>query len=239
MAEDPFHISVSSYSQEIEPAPQEKQGNVLGGLLGSMGSKTKEYTRWGLYAVKTELVLYNLRQTLYWQSLIEFFLMTTSFILLLMSGKLMILMHLLHFVRPYFTYQIILKLPRSHKILEELPEDIREGSDLAQQKVFDQFKSCTRPLAFYLVITCLGGLFDLVGLLVDLTGVAGEDNSSLYYAMVAWVFLCLDFYLVFWYYTLQWTYPEEIWKNLTSLAKGGIDEVKFFLKAYFGNQQQA
>lgn len=202
-----------------------------------IGSKIKSYGRWGLYATKTEIVLYDLRQCLYWQSLLELGLIGISFILMLIFGRFLIFMQLLHFPRPLFAFRVMENLPKSHIIYEELPEQLDDVSTY-QPLIFAHFKKGSKAISVYLIITIISGLLDLISLTIQFSSIDSNHNPDVLYAIIVWIFLCLDCFCIFWYYTLKYTYPEEVWHNLRKLAKGSWEDARFFFKSTFQRLQE-
>lgn len=71
---------------EESKSPKIRDSGLESIISSGMGSKMKEYGRWGLYSIKAEIVLYELRQSLYWQSLIEIFVCFLALLLLFMAN---------------------------------------------------------------------------------------------------------------------------------------------------------
>ncbi|CAG9329887.1 unnamed protein product [Blepharisma stoltei] len=205
----------------------------------SSSNRSKEYGRWGLYSIKTELALHDIRTSLYWQSLLELGLMILGLLMLLIQGKLMILLHFMHFVRPLLAYKLILSIPQSHKVYEQLPDDLRQVTHEVQVKLFEEFKQSTRPATFYLIASAVAAIFDFLSLFINLGMLGGDDYSTNFFFAVAFLFICTDFFLVVWYFTLQFTYPDDVWRNLMTIAKGTIDEAKFYLDGVFKKAVEA
>ena len=62
-------------------------------------------------------------------------------------------------------------------------------------------------MSLYMIATVVCGGFDILGLFIDILGLGGTDNSSVYYTVVAWVFLSFDLYFFLWFLTLKPSFP--------------------------------
>lgn len=218
------------------PENEEKKNPFEGiaqGLLQNVN--IKGYARWVIYAVKAEITLSEFRFLIYWQSLVEFGLMLISFVLLLMSGRYWILLHVLHFVRPYLGLKLLSSLPKSHEIFEELPS-LTDTSTM-HPVIFTHFKRANSQMTKYLVVSGICFLLDIIGCIVSFIVLNDSHNSDLFYGFTAWVFLCFDSLLVFWYNTLRWMYPDDIWQNIRSLLKSGLSTAQLFLSNFVSSAQ--
>lgn len=118
-------------------------------------------------------------------------------------------------------------------VYEILPDDLRQINHEVEAKLFDEFKYCSRPTTFYLIASTISAVFDIIALLITLGMLGGLDHITSFYFILAFVFLCIDFYLPVWYFTLRFQYPEDVWKNLSKIGKGTIDEARFYLEGVF------
>mmetsp|Transcript_12593 Transcript_12593/g.12668 ORF Transcript_12593/g.12668 Transcript_12593/m.12668 type:complete len:147 (+) Transcript_12593:229-669(+) len=145
--------------------------------------------------------------------------MTISFFLMVIFGRYMIFLQLLHFIRPFFAFRLIEQLPKSHVIYEEMPDNLDDVSTF-QPLLFAHFKRASKALSVYLIVTAFASLTDLISLTIQLSSIDSDYNPHLLYAIFVWIFLGLDFFLIFWYCTMKFTFPQEIWYNLIKLARG-------------------
>mmetsp|Transcript_31523 Transcript_31523/g.31240 ORF Transcript_31523/g.31240 Transcript_31523/m.31240 type:complete len:163 (-) Transcript_31523:25-513(-) len=157
---------------------------------------------------------------------------------MMLSGLLLIFMQIPHFARPFFAFKVMDKLPQSHIIYEELPESLTDVSTY-QPLIFAHFKRGSKAISIYVIITTFTALLDLISLTIQFASIDSERSIDILYAIVVWIFLCLDCFLVFWYYTMKFTFPQEIWHNLIKLARGSLDDAKWFLKNYFQSFQRS
>lgn len=218
-----------------EPELKEKsqQPNLTDIMFGGQNQKIKSYGRWGLYSVKVELALYDLRQALYFQSITELVLMLMCIFLLFFHGRFMLFLHALHIIRPLLAYSVLDKLPRSHEFYETLPDDLGQINHDVQVKMLEEFKKSTLPVTRYLIVSLFAIIFDLIALFVE-TGELGmdKDNIGPIFFMLAVVFVSFDSYLGMWYYTLKFSFPEEVWRNLVTIARGSVDTARVIILGY-------
>ncbi|CAG9334945.1 unnamed protein product [Blepharisma stoltei] len=212
----------------------------LSGLVQmGIGHKSKEYGRWGLYSAKAEIVLYELRQALYWQTIVELFLTFLCFLMLLTGNGFQFIFHFVHGIRPYFAYLTIQTLPKSYSILEGLPEDLKQVNQDIQTKLFDEFKYCSAPLTKYFIVSMCGLLLDLLTLLYDVKKMDGDELSAAFFLFAAFIYVSFDLFLPLWYYTLKFSFPEDIWVNLTKIANGTFEEATAYVKNSLDQMQQS
>lgn len=214
---------------------KENPSGVEQGILATLRKHSpKELGRWAIMTVKTEIALYDLRQSLYWQSLIELGMIAVCLFLLIFMGKFMVFVHLPHLVRPLLGYYIILYLPRLHSVYEGFPEDLQGSNEIMKDKIFEQFAKASRVISFYLIVTGVAAVLDTLGIVVDLTGLGGDANTSVFYAIIAWVFIAFDSYLFLWYYSMKFHFPHEIWVSFWSLITRNVDDAKMLVKGFMG-----
>jgi hypothetical protein len=195
----------------------------------------KGYARWVLYSIKAEITMNEFRFLIYWTSLIELGLMTIAFVLLLMAGRFWIFLHLLHFARPFLGLKVISSLPKSHDVFEELPS-LTDASSM-QPVIFAHFKRANSQMTRFLVVSAVCILLDVIGCIVSFVVINDRHNADFFYGIVAWIFLCFDSLLVFWYNTLRWMYPDAIWQNFRGIMKSGLGDARSFLGEYFRSVQ--
>lgn len=208
---------------------EEAKAGIIGEMTNGIFSKenTKNYGRWMLYAVKVEITINELRGCLYWQSIFEFGLITITFILLLIQSRFVIFLHVIHFIRPLVCFKVISNLPRSHEIYEELPT-LTETSAM-HPIIYSHFQRGNRHITRYVIISVICMILDIVGCIISFTIIDSQSNADALYGFTAWVFLCFDTFLIFWYNTLRWAYPEVIWQNIRSVLKGGLSATQALL----------
>jgi hypothetical protein len=220
---------------KIEINNEEEAKNPMQGIFAAAlgGTNAKNLVRWALYAIKAEITFSELRFILYWTTLIELGLMIVSFVLLLFMSRFIIFLHVLHFIRPYFGCKLISSLPRSHEIFEELPS--LTDTPAMQPVVFAHFQRGNRIASKYAIVTVICMVLDVVGCIISFTVINGDHNADLFYGLVAWIFLCFDSGLIFWYNTLRWMYPDEIWQNIRKVLRGGLSTTQAFLSNFVAN----
>lgn len=192
-------------------------------------SKMKNNWKFGLYSIKIEIVLYDLRQSLYWQSMIELGIMLSAFIALLTSHSLLFFMHLIHIVRPYVAMKIIINLPRTHLILDRLPMDPSSGQQEAIEEITSQFKKSSTFYSHYLILSGISAFFDLIALLYNLANTGGSSDVHAFYVNIAWLFLAFDFFILLWAKTLAFTFPKELWTTSREIASNTIKDTNVLL----------
>ncbi|CAG9326292.1 unnamed protein product [Blepharisma stoltei] len=217
----------SGMRKNILPEPRQKSEPESASPNSSGRSKT--YVRWGLLSAKSEIVLYDIKQALYRQSIIELALILLGLLILIVHAKFVILVHILHLVRPYLAYRLIMILPRSHNFYEQLPDDLGKIGDDFQGKAYDELRKSSGIAAQYLSVSAVAGLFDIIALLIGYGKFDNHDSMAATYFVLAFLFVCTDFFLPLWYLTLQFTFPEDIWFDLVTIARGSLEKMKFFV----------
>jgi hypothetical protein len=192
-------------------------------------TKLRDLWRFGLYSIKVEIVLYDLRQSLYWQSMMEIGIMLSAFIALLSAHSLLFFMHLLHIIRPYLAFRIISTLPRTHILLEELPSDPTAAYKEAADKIVEQFKKSSVFYSHYLILSGISAAFDILALLYNLSNIGGTSDNNIFYVNIAGVFLAFDFFVLFWSKTLLFTFPKDLWNTSRDIANSTIRDTNILL----------
>ena len=224
------NVEVEGVEAEAEEKqPVENPFPVIAPALGNL----REYGRYALYAIKAEITINELRFCLYWQSLLEFAIISVSFVMLLFARRFLIFMHIFHFARPILCLKVISSLPRSHDIYEEIT-DFNDTS-MMQSVIYSHFRRANRIFTKYFVLTVICFVLDFIGCVIGLFFVGNDHNSDAFYSLITWVFLCFDTFLVFWYNSLRWAYPDIIWHNVRRTIKEGITSVQELLKSYMNS----
>jgi hypothetical protein len=211
---------------------EEEAKNPLGNIFKNIvsGENAKNYIRWALYAIKAEITINELRFCLYWITLVEIFLITFSTIILAMQGSFIIFLHLLHFFRPILCIKLISNLPRSHDIFEELPG--LSDANIMQPVIYAHFQRANGYFTKYVVLSFVCIILDIVGCIISFTIFSTNRNADFLYGIAAWVLLCFDCFMIFWYNTLRWMYPDVIWQNIRSILKSGLYNAQAFLSEF-------
>lgn len=186
------------------------------------GENTKKLWMFGLCSIKTEIVLYDLRQSLYWQSVIEMGIMLSCFIALLSGHSLLFFLHIVHLVRPYVATRIIYRLPRTHLILEQLPENPADVQTDVVEMIVSQFNNSSAFYSHYLILSGLSAILDSIALIYNLTKTGGTSNNNIFYVNIAFLFVAFDFYVLLWSKSLVFTFPNELWSASRNLANSTI-----------------
>ena len=218
---------------EIEDDEEAKaaMGNIVMNAIGA--DNVKNYGRWGLYAIKAEITIHELRQCLYWQSVIEIGIIAFAFVFLLVQARFLIFLQILHILRPVICCKLISSLPKSHDIYEELPS--LSNSSAMQPIICAHFQRGNKVLTQYLIISAFCAILDLIGLIISLFLLKSDHNADAVYTFVVWVLFCFDIFLVFWQNTLRWEYPDEIWQNFRSVLKSGFYAAQDFISTFMQN----
>ena len=196
---------------------------------------SKNIWRFGLYSIKAEIVLYDLRQSLYWQSLAELGIMLSAFIALLTSHSLLFFMHLLHIIRPYVGFRIIFRLPKTHLILEQLSDEPLKVQQEAVDLIVSQFKSASTFYSHYLILSGIAAVFDLMALLYNLSNTGGSMDSYVLYVNIAWIFLAFDVYFMLWSKSLMFTFPKSLWDTSREIANSTVKDTSTLLNGMMEN----
>ncbi|OMJ66928.1 hypothetical protein SteCoe_36059 [Stentor coeruleus] len=171
-------------------------------------SSKKDLWSFGLNSIKAEMILYDLCQSLYWQSIIEAGIMLSAFIALFTSHSMLFFMHLTHILRPYIAFKILYKLPRTHLILEEISDELIKAHNEAIQFVQEKFKSSSAFYSHYLILSAVSAFFDFIALIYNLSETGGTTNTYIFYVNIAWIFLGFDIYVLLWSKSLLFTLPK-------------------------------
>ncbi|CAG9322030.1 unnamed protein product [Blepharisma stoltei] len=229
---DPQEKPIQKKAQEsgkrknITPEPRQKNEPTDD---SQSSSKSKTYAKWGLLFAKSEIALYDLKQVLYRQTLIELGLMILALLILIVHVKFMIIIHILHLVRPYFAYKLLIAMPRSHQFYEKLPDDLSKITNDLQGKAYDEIRESSRQIAIYLAISAAAGVLDIIALLINFEKFYSHDTLAVVYFVLSFLFICTDFFLPLWYWTLQFTFPSDVWLDLLLFAKGSLNESKLLV----------
>jgi hypothetical protein len=192
------------------------------------GSK-KDIWRFGLNSIKAEIVLYDLCQSLYWQSIVEIGIMLSAIIALFTSHSMLFFMHLIHVVRPYVAFRILYKLPRTHLILEELSDEPMKAQNEAFQSVQEKFKSSSASYSHYLLLSGVSALFDFIALLYNLSETGGTTNTYVFYVNIAWIFFGFDIYVLLWSKSLLLTLPKNFRDASNDIAKSTLRDTNLMV----------
>ena len=111
--------------------------------------------------------------------------MLSAFIALLSAHSLLFFMHIIHIVRPYVALKIIFNLPRTHVILEQLPEDPSKVQNEAVEIITAQFKKSSVFYSQFLILSGIAAFFDLIALLYNLSNTGGTVNSTILYVNIS------------------------------------------------------
>jgi hypothetical protein len=186
-----------------------------------------------LYTMKTEIVLYDLKQSVYWQSIIEVSIMLCAFIALLTSHSLLFFMHCIHIVRPYFAVKIIARLPKTHEILETLSDDLNKAQTEASQYMIDQFRTASVYYSYYFIVSAIAAVFDVLALFYTVANLGGTNNAYVFYLNAAMVFIFFDFYILFWANSLAFTFPKSLCETSTVIANNSVKDTTDLVNGVF------
>jgi hypothetical protein len=195
----------------------------------------KDLWRFGLYSIKTEIVLYDLRQSLYWQSIMEVGIMLSAFIALLTAHSLLFFMHIVHLIRPYVGFRIIFRLPKTHVLLEQLSDSPVRMQEEATELIVNQFKSASTFYSHYLILSGIAAVFDLLALLYNLSNTGSNINSYVFYLNISWIFLAFDLYMLLWSKSLMFTFPKSLWDTSREIANNTIKDTSNIINGMMEN----
>ena len=195
----------------------------------------KKLWKFNLYAMKVEIALYDFKQNLYWQSIIEAGIMICAFIALLTSGCLLFFMHLVHLVRPYVAKWIIRKLPKTHEILELVREDVENAKDHAYQIILDQFQAASTFYSHYFILSAVGAVFDTLALIYNLSNTGGSMDTYMFYLNTSIIFVTFDFYIILWSKSLIFSFPVNLWNISKQIVEIRRNETSDMLNGFLNN----
>lgn len=184
--------------------------------------------------MKAEIALYDLKQSVYWQSIIEVSIMLCAFIALLTSHSLLFFMHIVHVIRPYFAVKIIARMPRTHDILEKISDDLNKAQSEASQMMIDQFRTASVFYSYYFIVSGIAAVFDVLALLYTVANVGGTNNAYVFYLNAAMVFVFFDFYVLFWANSLAFTFPKSLCEMSTVIANNSVEDTTGLVNGLIG-----
>ena len=192
--------------------------------VSSSSISNKASWKFGLYAMKTELVLYDLKQAVFWQSLIEIGIMLCAFIALLTSHCLLFFMHIAHIFRSYLGIKVIMKLPKTHEIIEEISDDIIKAQFEVSQIIIDKFKLFSTYYSQYFLVSAIAAVFDILALLYTISNLGGVIDAYVFYLNAAAIFLFFDFYVLLWSKSVSHTFPKSLCETSTAIANNSFKD---------------
>ena len=201
----------------------------------SINISNKASWKFGLYAMKTELVLYDLKQAVFWQSLIEIAIMLCAFIALLTSHCLLFFMHITHIIRPIIAIKVITKLPRTHDIIEEISDDMNKAQTEASQIMIDRFKLFSSHYSQYFLISAIAAVFDILALLYTISNLGGVIDAYVFYLNAAAIFLFFDFYVLLWANSVSYTFPKSLCDTSTTIANNSMKDTSDMVNGFLNN----
>ena len=83
---------------------------------------------------------------------------------------------MLHFVRPVLGYRLLNALPRSHELIDSLPNSLSQMTESHETLLINQLSFTKRPFAHYFLITAFCALLDLIGMFLDLAKLGSDQN---------------------------------------------------------------
>lgn len=199
------------------------------------GTETKKRWRFYLYAMKIEVALYDYKQNLYWQSVIEVGIMLCSFIALLTSGCLLFFMHLIHLIRPYVAKRIIIKLPKTHEILEMLRDDLENEKDHAHQIIIDQFQSASTFYSHYFILSAIGAVLDSLALIYNISNTGSSLDMYMFFLNTSIIFVFFDFFIILWAKSLIFSFPGNLWNISKYIVESRRTETSEMLNGFLNN----
>jgi hypothetical protein len=194
---------------------------------------TKRNWRFILYTIKVEIAIYDLKQSLFWQSVIEVAIMACAFLALLISHSLLIFMHVVHLLRPYVAKRIISNLPKTHEILELLSEDYETAKTQALELIVEKFKSASTFYSHYFILSAIGACFDTLALVYNLSKSGGEQDTYMFYLTVSILFIMFDFFIIFWSKSLIFSFPPNLWLISKEIVASREQEAFLMISEFF------
>jgi hypothetical protein len=200
--------------------------------VSASSASNKPSWKFGLYAMKTEIVLYDLKQAVFWQSLVEVAIMLCAFIALLTSHCLLFFMHVVHIIRPVVAVRVITKLPRTHDIIEEISDDVTKAQSEASQIIIDRFKLFSSHYSHYFLLSGVAAVFDVLALLYTISNLGGVVDAYVFYLNAAAIFLFFDFYVLLWANSLAATFPKSLCETSTTIANNSVKDTSDMVNGY-------
>jgi hypothetical protein len=167
----------------------------FGGLMN--GGNPKEMLQGAVLAVKSEIVIvrprqYDLTQTLFWQSWSEFLLVVLGLTLSMLHGDSMIWLNSLHIIRAMLGCWVVLSLPRTYALLEDMTSEMKSFKEYVKLKATEGSQKAMRPFAYYSIATCFTFILDFVAVVANMQEVDQLDNVEVVNLVITWLFLSED-----------------------------------------------
>lgn len=150
----------------------------------------------------------------------------------------MVYLNSLHIVRAFIGMWVVLTLPRTHAVLDELTEDYKALKQIVVRKADESCQKAVRPLAYYSIVTCFTFVLDFLALAIGISTTELAEDLDVIGIVLTVVLLCktytgFDSYLVLWYISLKFMYPPDIWSNLGNIFRFGFDSTKWTSSGLF------
>jgi hypothetical protein len=193
----------------------------------------KRNWRFVLYAMKVEIAVYDFKQALFWQSVIELGVMACAFFALLVGHSLLFFMHFVHVLRPYVARRIINLLPKTHDIVEQLSDDYEIAKTQAFELIVEQFKQASTFYSHYFILSAVGAVLDTLGLVYTLSKSGGPQDTYMFYLTVAFLFILFDCFIVFWSKSLIFSFPANLWSVSKDIVTGREQDALLMVNQFF------
>lgn len=183
--------------------------------------------------MKVEIAIYDFKQGLFWQSVIELGVMACAFFALVVGHSLLFFMHLVHILRPLVARRIIKLLPKTHEIVEQLSDDYEMAKTQAFELIVEQFKQASTFYSHYFILSAVGAFLDTLALVYTLSKSGGPQDTYMFYLTVAVLFILFDCFIVCWSKSLIFSFPDNLWKISKEIVYSREQDALLMVNEFF------
>ena len=214
--------------------------------------KNSKLFKFILFTSKVEIKFNSLIRLIYYTSLFEIGLWFIGFLLFVATPREMYLIWILivHIVKGVLGLKLLYNMPRTYEILENVAKNPNFEEDkiieLIQKQIQDSFllkwENNKNRFFAYLVCTIVCVIIDFIIFIAQVTSF-GKDQWLLMQTCILTiivVFIISDVVYFLWFFTLKFTFPEEILQPIQKAIFGSVSGLKTYAMNYIrrGNDNQ-
>jgi len=203
-----------------------------------------------LYTTKIEVKFNSLVKFVYTISLLEIIMWIVGFFVFCSSPSDLYLIWVLivHIIKGSLGLYLLSKMPKTYEIME----NVAKNPDFDENKITDQINKQIKEIFItrfsekkcyfyaYLLSNIICLVIDFVILLVQII-VFGDDDWILMQTCMLFImiiYIISDVIYFFWYFTLQFSLPDEIIEPIRDALLGSITKLKDFINYKIDNNNQ-
>ena len=214
--------------------------------------KNSKLFKFILFTSKIEIKFNSLIRLIYYTSLFEIGLWFVGFLLFVATPREMYLIWILivHIIKGVLGLKLLYNMPRTYEILENVAKkpDFEEDKiiELIQKQIEESFLSKWEKnqnrFFVYLVCTIISIIIDIIIFIAQVVSF-GKDQWLLMQTCILTiivVFIISDVIYFLWFFTLKFTFPEEILQPIQKAIFGSVSGLKTYAMNYIrrGNDNQ-